>query len=117
MKRNWKEVMEQKPEKGLTLSFDDAVFKKVIGQIRQEAKKEVFDDIEPKINDLYPYCLRKDEFEELKKRHLSSSEDAVNNDFKKPCPHCKGDGEVLSNVPYGKIVTCPDCKGQGFIKS
>lgn len=56
-----------------------------------------------------------------KRRHLSTfpkEEKEHNNDFKKPCPKCKGDGEITVFAGHiNEIEECPVCKGQGFIKS
>ena len=49
-----------------------------------------------------------------------NSETSHNNDFKKPCPNCNGEGEYdyeIDDVQGTKRLKCPDCKGQGFIKS
>ena len=61
----------------------------------------------------------KNEWNRILKESIAkiNSETSHNNDFTKPCLHCKGDGRVVSNVPYVHMITCPDCDGQGFIKS
>ena len=49
-----------------------------------------------------------------------NSETSHNNDFKKPCHKCDGQGEVRKAVPdidgYD-LEECHECNGQGFIKS
>lgn len=40
--------------------------------------------------------------------------------IEKTCPRCKGDGEVLEELPDGRVVDdlmlCPECEGTGYVE-
>ena len=54
---------------------------------------------------------------DLLKNKCKSSNPSDNNDFKKPCPRCKGKKYIELDQECFSRRTCPECNGQGFSKS